>query len=159
MRKLIVASALFWTLPATADAPQAVWINAAGTFDIDLVNSGSFAATGAIQDSGSYIDYPIFQGQAILVTRILSTAAGDYIEISINGNHVSGSEVPPTWCPAPDAVPDTFVVAEIGNWKVASGTGHYASLKGTGAWATWVTVDAVTFQPISSQECLLGRVQ
>jgi hypothetical protein len=158
MKRLIVALALLIALPVTAGPPEAVWMDVATTFDANRIASGTFTATGAISDQGTFVDTPKFVGAAIHLTRLLITAGGEYITIEINGNHVAGSNVPPTWCPAPPPVPGTVLVPEFGTWRIISGTGPYATLQGTGAWATWVTASGA-FQPLSAKECLSGLVQ
>lgn len=158
MKRFTPALVLLIALPVTAGPPEAVWMDVATTFDANRIASGTFTATGAIGDQGAFVDTPNFVGTAIHITRLLSTAGGEYITIAINGNHVAGSNVTPTWCPAPAPVPGTLQVAEIGTWKIVSGTGPYATLQGTGAWASWVTA-AGAFQPLSAKECLSGKVQ
>lgn len=158
MKRLIAAILLLAALPVTAGPPVAVWMDVVTIFDANRIASGTFTATGAIDEQGTFIDTPKFLGAAVHVTRLLSTSGGEFITIEINGNHVAGSNVAPTWCPAPPTVPGTVLVAEIGHWKIVSGTGPYATLQGTGAWASWVTTTP-SFQPLSAKECLSGTAQ
>jgi hypothetical protein len=157
MKSSITAVVLLVTLPVAADKPRPLWIDSTGTFDANRVLSGSFTVSGAIDDHGTELDTPVFNGKAIHITRLMSTSGGEYITLAIDGNHVSGSNVPPTWCPQPPTSPGTFLVPETGNWTIISGTGQYAMLQGAGAWGTWVTVD-LSFRPLSAKECLVGQV-
>lgn len=158
MKRFIPALALLMALPVTAGPPGAVWLDVATTFDANRIASGTYTAAGAIGDQGTFVDTPTFVGAAIHITRLLRTADGEYITIAINGTHVAGTNVTPTWCAASAPIPGTLQVAEIGTWRIVSGTGPYATLQGTGAWASWVTA-AGSFQPLSAKECLSGKVQ
>jgi hypothetical protein len=157
MKKSIAALALLMTLPAAADKPRPLWIDSVGTFDANRVFSGSFTVSGAINDNGTELDTPVFNGAAIHITRLMTTSGGEYITLAINGNHVSGTNVPPNWCPQPPVSPGTLLFAETGNWTILSATGQYAMLQGTGAWGSWVTVDP-SFGPLSAKDCLIGQM-
>jgi hypothetical protein len=159
MKKLILASAMLVGLPALASPPVEVWFETSGEFDANLILSGSFVSAGAFDEQGSLVDSPIFNGVSIHVTRTMTTSGGDIIVMEINGNHVTGSQVIPTWCAPPTSLPPgTFLFPESGNWRVLYGTGSHASLKGNGSWATWVAVDQATGSPRTANECMSGTV-
>jgi hypothetical protein len=159
MKMFVLAGALVVTLPALAGAPSAVWIDTTGTFDSNRVLTGTFKATGAITSQGTFIDAPRFEGQAAHVVRSITTSSSEYMTIEINGNHVAGNMVPPTWCPPPAGIPaGTTLVSEFGNWRLVSASGKYVALQGGGAWASWVAYDSTLGIPVSAKECLSGEV-
>jgi hypothetical protein len=159
MKRLIPSLMLLFVLPVTGDTPDAVFMDFAVTFDANRIASGTFTATGAISDHGTFIDTPRpGGGLAIHGLRLMTTSAGEYITIKLNATFVNdGSKNPPTWCPAPPPVPGTNLVSLVGTMQIVSGTGPYATLQGTGAWATWVTA-AGPMQPLSAKECFSGTV-
>ena len=160
MRSLIVAIALLWSLQAVAGTPMEVSIDTEGQFDANRIYSGTFIAVGAIDAQGSLVDSPRFSGAAIHITRTMLTSDGEYLGFDINANHVKGSQAVPSWCPPPETMPSgTVLVPESGNWMVLYGTGKYTTLKGTGSWASWVTLDLASGLPVSANECLDGKVQ
>jgi hypothetical protein len=160
MKHLLACAALLIALPVSAETPLDVQINTTGTFDANLVYSGTYTASGAISEVGAQVDTPVFTGAAFHVTRLLSTTKGHYIAIAINSNHVSGEKVsPPDWCPPPPTPNGTYLFREGGNWTIAYGTGPYALLQGTGTRVAWVVVDAVLNIPVAATECLLGKTQ
>jgi len=153
--KLAFAAAGLFAGSVTASPPEALWVDVAVTFDESFGASGTFTATGAISDQGTLSDTPTFVGRAIHVTRLLNTSGGEYITIQINANSGRGKSEP-DWCPAPPPVPETTQRFRTGNWTIVSGTGPYATLQGTGAWATRVTF-TLDGLPLSAKECLSGQ--
>jgi len=89
----------------------------------------------------------------------MTTPDGNSIVLEINANHVAGSNAVPTWCSPPETIPPgTFLFPESGNWRVLYGTGKFASVQGTGAWATWVSLVRVG-QPVAASDCMAGKLQ
>jgi len=122
MRKFCLAIVILFAVPALAEKPSDVHINAAGTFDANRVLTGTFTASGAINELGSLVDTPRFAGQAVHISRLLTTSHGDYITIAINLTHVAGFNVePPDWCPPPPTPEGTMVFFNLatGEWYQA----------------------------------------
>jgi hypothetical protein len=89
----------------------------------------------------------------------MTTSNQEFITLEINGNHVAGSNVLPTWCPPPVSIPPGAVLRpQIGNWRLVSGTGKFASLQGVGSWGGWVVFDEALSQPLSAIDCLAGQL-
>jgi hypothetical protein len=159
MKNVLWTVVLLAAVPAVAGPPAPLWIQSSGAFDANRIYSGTFVGTGAISDRGTLVDSPNFKGAAIHVVRTMTTSGRESITLEINGNHVSGSYVLPTWCPPPAVIPaGTVLVAEGGNWRLLSASGKYAGLQGGGAWATWVVVDPALSQPLTASDCLSGQV-
>ena len=59
---------------AWAGKPEKVDIRTMGTFDANLILSGTFTATGAINVEGTLVDSPRFKGQSIHIDRTMTTA-------------------------------------------------------------------------------------
>ena len=160
MRQAIPGFVLFITMPLLADVPKDIQINTTGTFDANLVFTGTFIASGGINEVGSAVDTPRFNGVAIHISWLLTTSHGDYITVKINSNHVAGTNVtPPDWCAPPPAPPGTVLFLETGNWSVVSGTGPFTLLDGTGSRVAWVILDSATITPLAATECLKGAVK
>ncbi|MBO9716285.1 MAG: hypothetical protein J7507_05615 [Pseudoxanthomonas sp.] len=147
-------------IPAAWGAPKELEIRTKGQFDANLILTGSFTATGAINAQGTIADSPRFKGQSIHINRTMTTADGETILLAINSNHVVGTNTHEAdWCPRPETVPPgTELFPEVGNWTAKGGTGKYAALKGTGKWASWVVRDPNS-RPLTAQECFSGQVQ
>jgi len=149
---LLAASAL-------AEKPRDVRIDTLGTFDANRVLIATFTASGAINELGSVLDTPRFVGQAVNVSRLLTTAHGDYISIAINLTHIAGlHRSPPDWCAPPPSPEGTLLFSQPGNWRVVSGTGPYSMLAGGGSFEAWIVFDAASFTPLAAKECLIGGV-
>ena len=160
MRQIILVFLLTFSMPLLADKPSDIRINVIGTFDANHVLSGTFTASGFVNELGSLLDTPLFSGQAIHISRLLTTSHGEYITIEINANHIAGLNVtPPDWCPPPPTPEGTLLFFQTGNWRVVSGTGPFSLLSGTGSRASWVLLDAGSFTPIAATECLIGKVK
>ena len=146
---------------AWAGKPEKVDIRTMGTFDANLILSGTFTATGAINVEGTLVDSPRFKGQSIHIDRTMTTADGATIALRINANHVTGTGQPdPAWCARPATIPPGMeLFTETGNWQVKNGTGKYAALSGEGPWASRVIRDKSTKRPFSAQECFSGTMQ
>jgi hypothetical protein len=161
MKQIIAVLALLVGIPVLADVIRGpdVRFDFTGTFDANRVFSGTFTASGGVNEVGTAVDDHRFSGDAIHITRLLTTSHGDYITIQINTNHAAGSNAaPPAWCPAPPTPAGTTLFFEVGNWRVVSGTGVYALLNGTGDRAAWYILEG-TGAPLAATECLIGQVQ
>lgn len=111
------ALALAAPLTAVASAPEPVKIETHGVFTGPDSTAGTFAISGAVSDSGSYMDSFRLAGETLHVVKTLSGYAGT---ITLSAQGVVRWTSPTT---------ATFFA---GHWHVVSGTGAYADLQGGG---------------------------
>jgi len=157
MKKVILGLLASWTVTVLAGQPNDVRIDVTGTFDANRIFIGTFTASGAFDELGSVQDTPNFVGQAVHISRLMTTASGEFIVVEINTTHVAGLHVtPPDWCAPPPLPPGALLFYQTGSWKVAYGTGPYSLLQGNGKRATWLLFDSVSLAPIAATECLIG---
>jgi hypothetical protein len=111
--------ALALAAPATAVAngPEPIRIETHGGFTGANSTAGTFTISGAVSDSGVYADSFRLAGKTLHVVKTLSGSAGT---ITLRAQGVARWTSPTT---------ATFFA---GHWRVASGTGAYADLKGGG---------------------------
>jgi hypothetical protein len=112
-----VALALAAPLAAAASAPEPVRIETHGVFTGPDSTAGTFVISGAVSDSGSYIDSFRLAGETLQVVKTLSGSGGT---ITLSAQGVVRWTSPTT---------ATFLA---GHWQVVSGTGAYAELQGGG---------------------------
>jgi hypothetical protein len=125
LRKLLVLLALVAGVAATgagATAPQPVAIEMNGQFTPTSATSGvvtgTWQATGAVADSGTYTETVELIGHSIHVTKILTGTRGTIV---LKGQGVY------------DVVAGgTVAVFRAGSWEFAGGTGAYENLHGGG---------------------------
>ena len=160
MRQVLLVFLIFVASPLFAEKPTDIQINVTGMFDANIILSGTFTASGVLDEMGSFVDSPRYTGNAVHVSRLLTTLHGEYITLEMIFTHVATpNTVPPDWCP-PLPTPDgTLLFFQEGSWKVVSGTGPYALLKGNGSRAGWALLDSTSFVPVAAKECLKGTMK
>jgi hypothetical protein len=109
--------ALAAPLGAVASAPEPVRVETHGVFTGPDSTAGTFTISGAVSDSGTYVDTFRLAGETLHVVKKLSGSGGT---ITLTAQGVV------RWTSATTA---TFFA---GHWQVASGTGAYADLRGGG---------------------------
>jgi hypothetical protein len=109
--------ALATPLAAAATAPEPVRIETHGVFTGPGSTTGTFVMSGAVSDSGTYVDSLRLAGETIHVVKTLFGSGGT---ITLTAQGVVQWTSPTT---------ATFFA---GHWQVASGTGRYADLQGGG---------------------------
>jgi hypothetical protein len=116
---LVGVGALALTAPlgAAASAPEPVRVETHGVFAGPDSTAGTFTISGAVSDSGTYMDTFRLAGETLHVVKTLSGSGGT---ITLAAQAVVRWTSPTT---------ATFFA---GHWRFASGTGAYADLKGGG---------------------------
>jgi hypothetical protein len=112
---LVAAAAV--AIPASATAPQAVTFATTGHFTSSTTAAGTWTATGAVNDSGTYTEVFRLDAGTIHATKTLVDPAGNTIVLDAEGLVVFFT-------------PTTGTFAD-GNWH-ASGTGAFAHLRAEG---------------------------
>lgn len=102
---------------AGASAPEPVRIETHGVFTGPESTAGTFTMSGAASDSGTYVDTFRLAGETLHVVKTLAGSGGT---ITLAAQGVVRWTSPTT---------ATFFA---GHWRVVSGTGAYADLKGGG---------------------------
>ena len=117
---LVGTAALVFGSPiaAVAGAPEPVRIETHGFFTGSDSTAGTFAISGAVSASGTYVDSFRLAGETIHVVKTLSGGGGGTITLAAQGVV--------RWTSATTA---TFFA---GHWRVLSGAGAYADLQGGG---------------------------
>lgn len=113
----VAAFALGAPVAAVAAAPEPVRIETHGVFTGPGSTAGTFTISGAVSDSGTYVDSFRLAGETIHVVKTLSGSGGT---ITLTAQGVVRWTSPTT---------ATFFA---GHWQVASGTGAYEDLQGGG---------------------------
>ena len=113
----VAALALVVPLTAAASPPEPVRIETHGSFTGPDSTAGTFTMSGALADSGTYVDTFRLAGETLHVMKTLSGSGGT---ITLAAQGVVRSTSPTT---------ATFFA---GHWRIVSGTGAYADLKGGG---------------------------
>jgi hypothetical protein len=111
---------------AGASAPEPVTIATQGTFTGPNSTAGTFTISGAVSDSGTYVDTFRLAGQTLHLVKTLTGGDGS---ITLSAQGVVRFTSPTT---------ATFVA---GHWRIVSGTGAYADLKGGGTPGASGTAD------------------
>jgi hypothetical protein len=106
---------------ASASGPEPVRIETRGIFTGPGSTAGTFTISGAVSDSGTYVDTSRLAGKTLHVVKTLSGRGGT---ITLAAQAVVRWTSPTT---------ATFFA---GHWRFASGTGAYGDLKGGGHPAT-----------------------
>jgi hypothetical protein len=114
---IVAAVCLVAPLAATASAPAAVTFEIGGVLTGPTSFAGPWEASGAIDDGGTYVGSARFAGDTVHVVNVFTGAHGT-ITVEAEAVVVSTSE--------------TTLAFKAGSWRVVSGTGAYASLKGGG---------------------------
>lgn len=104
--------------PAVAAPPQAVSIDMAGTFTGPNTVAGTFTSTGAIADSGTYTETFRLVGKTIHGVKTLTGSDGTLV-IAITA--------------VVDFPTPTTATFRAGHWRVVSGTGTFARVRGGGS--------------------------
>jgi hypothetical protein len=121
MKKLIwtlpvAAALLVAAVPAGAERPRAIAIRTIGTITGPTTAEGSWTATGAIEDAGTYTEtYEIVDGK-ITAQKVLVGSRGTIV-LEGRGTVVF------------DGCEASF---SGGKWRIADGTGAYEKLRGGG---------------------------
>ena len=113
----VATLALVVPLTAAASAPEPVRIETHGFFTGPDSTAGTFTASGALADSGTYADTFRLAGDTLHMVKTLSGSDGT---ITLAAQGVVQSTSPTT---------ATFFA---GHWRFVSGSGAYADLKGGG---------------------------
>jgi hypothetical protein len=113
----VVALALGVPLTAAASAPEPVRIETQGFFTEPDSTAGTFAMSGAVSDSGTYVDTFRSAGDTLHVVKTLSGGGGT-ITLAVQGIVRSTSPMTATFF--------------AGHWRIVSGTGAYTDFKGGG---------------------------
>ena len=113
----VAAIALAVPLTAGANAPEPVSIETHGVFTGPDSTAGTFTISGVVSDSGTYADTFRLAGETLHVVKTLSGSGGT---ITLAAQGVVRWTSPTT---------ATFFA---GHWRIVSGTGAYADLKGGG---------------------------
>jgi hypothetical protein len=111
-------------LPAAATQPQAVRLVLNGHITGPSSIAGTWSATGAVTDTGTYTETFHFVGNTVHVEKVL-VGSGGTIDLAARATVVWTSP-----CTA------TFTV---GNWQMAGVSGAYESLQGGGSPAATAT--------------------
>jgi hypothetical protein len=114
---ILAVACLAAPLAATATAPAAVTIQMDGMLTGPTSVAGSWVATGAFDDAGTYVESVRFAGETVHVIKALT---GGHGTITLEAEAVAV------------ATSQTSLAFKAGSWRIASGTGDYASLKGGG---------------------------
>jgi hypothetical protein len=116
---LVVAAIL--ALPAAATERQALRIDMIGQLTGPDSAAGTWAATGAVNDAGTYTESFVLAGDTIKAQKVLTGSRGTIV-LRVRA-----------LVEAIDACTLTF---KEGSWHVAGGSGDYESLEGGGKPAT-----------------------
>ncbi len=108
-------------LPAAATEPQALRIDMVGQLTGPDSAAGTWAATGAVNDAGTYTESFVLVGDTIKAQKVLTGSRGTIV-LRVR------ALVEPT-----DACTLTF---KAGSWRIVGGSDAYGSLKGGGKPAT-----------------------
>lgn len=111
---------------AAADAPEPVTIDLHGILTGPSSIAGTWTASGAITDSGTYSETIALRGSTVHVVKQLESQLGTIV--------LSARAVLVWTSP-------TRAVFHAGQWRFVSGTGAYESLKGGGSPAAEGFVD------------------
>jgi hypothetical protein len=112
-----------------AGSPEPITIETHGVFTGPDSTAGTFSMTGAVVDSGTYVDSLRLAGATIHVVKTLSGERGT---LTLDAQGVV------RWTSATTA---TFFA---GQWKVVAATGDYAGLHGGGSPGASGTVNFAT---------------
>jgi hypothetical protein len=118
------AVAAILALPAAATQPQAVQLVLNGHITGPSSIAGTWSATGAVTDSGTYTETFHFVGNTVHVEKVL-VGSGGTIDLAARATVVWTSP-----CTA------TFAA---GNWEMSGVSGAYTSLRGGGSPAATAT--------------------
>jgi hypothetical protein len=104
---------------AGATAPQAVTLRLDGVLDpATLTVTGTWMATGAVADSGTYHEEVVLDGHSIHLTKQLHGGEGDIVLVARAVMDVSA---------------DGIATFRAGSWRFVCGTGAYQTLQGGGS--------------------------
>lgn len=110
-------AALAAAAPAAAAAPEPVTIAMHGHFTGPSSVAGTWEAVGAVTDAGTYVETFRITGDAIHGEKVLTGSQGTIV-IAVNAVVV--------W------LSPTLATFRAGAWRIVSGTGAYAGLRGGG---------------------------
>jgi hypothetical protein len=125
---LAAAGLSILALPAAglASQPDAVSLELNGVITGPDSVAGSWVATGAVSDSGTYVETYDIRGATVHVVKRLTGSQGT-IELAAQAVMVFTSP--------------SVAVFKAGQWRFVSGTGAYATLQGEGSPAAGGFVD------------------
>ena len=124
-----VASLAAFPVAAHATQPEPVKLEMNGVATGPNSVVGSWVATSAVEDAGSYMETLQFRGKTI---HVVKTLTGD------NGTIVLKGQAVVVW------ISPTVATFAAGQWRIMSGTGAYARLHGHGSPAASGFFDAAT---------------
>jgi hypothetical protein len=114
----VVGAALLGPLSATAAPPERITVSMQGALTGPGTVEGTYTVSGAVSDNGTYVETYRFAGGSIHGVKTLTGRAGTVTLIA-------------------DAVirwtSPTTAELDAGHWRLESGTGVYAGLRGGGA--------------------------
>lgn len=115
---LLLLAAATAAVPAQATQPQAQRIDLVGQVAGPDTVSGTWTATGLVNDGGTYVETFRFAGQTIHAEQVL---------VGSKGTIVLRAQAVAEWLSA------CTVTFRAGSWQIVEGSGAYARLKGGGA--------------------------
>jgi hypothetical protein len=122
----VLGLGLLGALPAAASAPQPVRVEMTGAFTGPSTVAGTYSSSGAVEDSGTYVETFRFAGASIHGVKTLTGNAGTVTLIA-------------------DAVirwtSPTTAVLFAGHWRFVGGTGAYQDIQGGGSPAVIGSAD------------------
>lgn len=113
----VLGAALLVALPAAASAPQPVSVVMQGALTGPDSVAGTYSISGALEDSGTYVETFRFAGASIHGVKTLTGRNGT---IRLVAEAVVRWDSP------------TRAVLFAGHWRFESGTGAYATIQGRG---------------------------
>jgi hypothetical protein len=113
----VLGSALLAALPATASAPEPVTVGMHGVLTGPGTVDGTYSVSGAVEDSGTYVETYRFAGQSIHGVKTLTGR---------NGTVTLVADAVVRW------TSPTRAELFAGHWRFESGTGAYAGIRGGG---------------------------
>jgi Trk-type K+ transport system membrane component len=114
---VVLAACSVAPLTATASPPSAVAIEMHATGTGAVSAQGTWVATGEIEDEGTYVETVRSTGNTTQFVKTLTGANGTIV-IEVKAVAMATSSGART--------------VEYGRWRIAAGTGAYATLKGGG---------------------------
>jgi hypothetical protein len=124
-----LGAALLTAMPVAASAPHPVSIVMQGSLTGPGTVDGTYSISGAIEDSGTYVETFRFAGASIHGVKTLTGQSGT---ITLSAEAVVRWESP------------TRAVLFAGHWRFESGTGAYAGIKGGGFPGVMGSADLAT---------------
>jgi hypothetical protein len=125
----VLGSALLAALPATAGAPEPVTVIMHGVLTGPGTVDGTYSVSGAVEDSGTYVETYRFAGRSIHGVKTLTGR---------NGTVTLVADAVVRW------TSPTRAELFAGHWRFESGTGAYAGIRGGGVPGAIGSADLVS---------------